>query len=58
LQDDEKMAATIKYAKSHFAILAISAQQVDYLELKPLPNRRAGYVRQNDGEWTKEDVAP
>lgn len=52
------MAATIKYAKSHFAILAISAQQVDYLELKPLPNRRAGYVRQNDGEWTKEDVAP
>ncbi|WVF69642.1 hypothetical protein IAT40_004421 [Kwoniella sp. CBS 6097] len=53
--DEQK---TIDYAYSHFAIIAIAPQAVEFLELKPIPNRRTQWRRQDDASWDETKVAP
>ncbi|WWC86778.1 uncharacterized protein L201_001657 [Kwoniella dendrophila CBS 6074] len=56
--DKPEEQKTIESAYSHFAIIAIAPEQVEYLELKPIPNRRTQWKRQNNGEWEETKVAP
>ncbi|WWC68069.1 uncharacterized protein I206_101988 [Kwoniella pini CBS 10737] len=53
--DEQKV---IKNAYDHFAIIAIAPEAVEFLELKPIPNRRTQYKRQSNGEWNETKVAP
>ncbi|WVW78324.1 hypothetical protein I302_100278 [Kwoniella bestiolae CBS 10118] len=53
--DEQK---TIQEAYDHFAIIAIAPSAVEYLELKPVPNRRTQWKRQEGGEWEETKVAP
>ncbi|WWD00705.1 hypothetical protein V866_007640 [Kwoniella sp. B9012] len=54
-QDEQK---TIDAAYDHFAIIAIAPEAVEYLELKPIPNRRTQWKRKEGGEWEETKVAP
>ncbi|WVR04766.1 hypothetical protein IAU60_001778 [Kwoniella sp. DSM 27419] len=56
--DDAAEQKTIDYAYSHFAIIAIAPQAVEYLELKPVPNRRTQWKRNPNGDWDETKVAP
>ncbi|WWC59578.1 uncharacterized protein I303_102135 [Kwoniella dejecticola CBS 10117] len=56
--DKPEEQKTIQNAYDHFAIIAIAPEAVEYLELKPVPNRRTQYRRQGDGEWEETKVAP
>ncbi|OCF30770.1 hypothetical protein I316_07577 [Kwoniella heveanensis BCC8398] len=56
--DEPDEQKTIDYAFSHFAIIAIAPQAVEFLELKPIPNRRTQWRRQADGSWDELKVAP
>ncbi|WRT64641.1 uncharacterized protein IL334_001575 [Kwoniella shivajii] len=56
--DKPEEQKTIKFAYDNFAIIAIAPEAVEYLELKPIPNRRTQYKRQSNGEWEETKVAP
>ena len=56
-QDDPKENELIEQALSHFALIAIVPDEAEYLELKPMPNRRTQW-RSKAGEWEKTGVAP
>lgn len=58
MQEDEKQKKDIEFAYSHMAILAIQATEAEMLELKPTPNRRVQWKKQQDGSWSRTDVAP
>ncbi|WWD21614.1 hypothetical protein CI109_106100 [Kwoniella shandongensis] len=56
--DDPEESKTITNALDHFAIIAIKPEAVEYLELKPIPNRRTQWALQGDGSWQETKVAP
>ncbi|KAK8847523.1 hypothetical protein IAR55_005381 [Kwoniella newhampshirensis] len=56
--DDPEERKTIEYALEHFAIIAIRPEAVEFLELKPIPNRRTQWTVQADGTWQESKVAP
>lgn len=56
--DDPEEKKKIEYALSHFALLAIRVDGFEKLELKPTPNIRTQWTRQEGGDWKKQGVAP
>ena len=56
-QDDPKEKKEIEFALNNFAILAIRPVAVEFLELKPTPNRRTQWRKQGD-EWIETKVCP
>ena len=57
-QDDPKQKKDIEFARNNFALLAIRPTGVEYLELKPTPNKRTQWTKRADGEWDRVEVAP
>lgn len=52
------MKKDIEFALNNFALLAIKPNAVEFLELKPTPNKRTQWHKQSDGEWERVEVAP
>ena len=57
-QDDPTMKKDIEFALNNFALLAIRPTGVEFLELKPTPNKRTQWHKQADGGWDRVEVAP
>lgn len=57
-QDDPKMKKDIEFALNNFALLAIRPTGVEFLELKPTPNRRTQWKLTPNGDWDRVEVAP
>lgn len=57
-QDEEK--ESVRAALRNFALVVINPQEVDYLELGVMPNRRTRFFKDNskDGTWNEEAVVP
>ena len=51
------MKKDIEFACNNFAMLAIQAEGVEYLELKPTPNKRTQWHKEG-AEWKRVEVAP
>lgn len=56
--DDPEEKKKIENALSHFALLVIRVDGCEKLELKPTPNIRTQWTRQDGGDWKKQGVAP
>ncbi|WVQ75905.1 hypothetical protein IAR50_005540 [Cryptococcus sp. DSM 104548] len=56
--DDEKDKELVKTALDHFALIALRPTAVEYLELKPIPNRRTQWKSQDGKAWTEYKVVP
>ena len=59
-EDDKEKQKEIDNAYEHFALLVIKADGVEYLELKPQPNRRTQWHRKGGegDEWDEIKVCP
>ncbi|KAL7419374.1 hypothetical protein Q5752_006212 [Cryptotrichosporon argae] len=55
--DNPAEQALIETALSNFAILALRPESFEFLELKPIPNRRTAWTLEA-GEWVKTAVVP
>ncbi|KAK4686513.1 hypothetical protein P7C73_g3612, partial [Tremellales sp. Uapishka_1] len=55
---DDKVDKEVEAALEHFALVAIKAENVEFLELKCTPNRRTAWNKQTDGSWKKVSVVP
>jgi len=55
---DEEGKRLWEMSLANFALVVIEPQDVDYVELDPLPNRRTRFWRTSSGEWNEEALVP
>lgn len=56
--DSEETKKNWQTALDNFALLIIEPQEVDFLELGVVPNRRTLYRRTKDGLWESDALVP
>jgi len=55
---DEEGQRLWEMSLGNFALVVIEPQDIDYVELDPLPNRRTRFWRTNSGVWNEEALVP
>ncbi|KAF7367448.1 Pyridox-oxase-2 domain-containing protein [Mycena sanguinolenta] len=55
---DEEGKRLWEMSLSNFALVIVEPQDVDYIELKPIPNRRTRFWRPSEGVWNEEALVP
>ncbi|KAF8204146.1 hypothetical protein K438DRAFT_1819155 [Mycena galopus ATCC 62051] len=55
---DEEGKRLWEMSLSNFALVIIEPQDVDYVELRPIPNRRTRFWRTSGGVWNEEALVP
>jgi PPOX class probable FMN-dependent enzyme len=59
VQSDAKVLKnSLQLPSEHFALLQLTAKQVDHLQLQPLPHKRWLYQRDNENSWQSRPITP
>ncbi|KAF9055180.1 hypothetical protein BDZ89DRAFT_1124959 [Hymenopellis radicata] len=56
--DSEESKRLWELALSNFALVVVDPIDVDYVELAPIPNRRARFWKDESGQWQEEALVP
>jgi len=56
--DDEQVKKNWDMALDNFAVVLIDPDEVDFVELGVMPNRRTRFWRNSDGSWDSEALVP
>ncbi|KAJ7201397.1 hypothetical protein GGX14DRAFT_371377 [Mycena pura] len=57
-EGDEEGKRLWEMSLRNFALVVIEPQDIDYVELEPIPNRRTRFWRTAGGIWNEEELVP